>query len=77
MEPLASECHNTDREIDGNDTDPIVVCGLSIKFPQDATSLHSFWQMISERRCAMTEFPSDRVNADGFYHATNRLNAVS
>ncbi|EED11953.1 polyketide synthase, putative [Talaromyces stipitatus ATCC 10500] len=68
--------HATDPEIDGNDLDPIVICGFSIKFPQDATSPNSFWDIIINRRCAMTEFPADRLNPDGFYRKTNRLNAL-
>lgn len=47
--------------IDGNDGDSIAICGFSIKFPQDATSPEAFWKMIMEKRCAMTEFPSDRM----------------
>ncbi|KAI1777435.1 putative polyketide synthase [Hypoxylon cercidicola] len=47
--------------IDGNDGDSIAICGFSIKFPQDATSPEAFWEMIMEKRCAMTEFPSDRM----------------
>jgi len=65
-----------DSELDGSDQDDIAICGLSIKFPQDATSPEAFWKMMVERRCAMTEFPADRLNADGFYNKKNKLNAV-
>ncbi|KAI2601905.1 putative polyketide synthase [Hypoxylon sp. NC1633] len=50
-----------------NSEDPICVCGISIKFPQDATSPDALWKMLVERRCAMTEFPKNRLNIDGFY----------
>lgn len=56
-------------------TEPIAVCGLSLKFPQDASSESGFWDMILERRSAMTEFPSDRLNIDAFHHPT-RPNAL-
>lgn len=51
---------------DGNSVEPIAIVGLSLKFPQDATSSEAFWNMILEKRCAMTEIPSDRMNVDAF-----------
>ncbi|KAL6717587.1 hypothetical protein ACLMJK_005502 [Lecanora helva] len=48
--------------------EPIAVVGLALKFPQDATSLEGFWDMLVEQRCAMTDFPSSRLNVDAFYH---------
>ncbi|KAI1389501.1 putative polyketide synthase [Hypoxylon trugodes] len=56
-----------DGQLDGDEQDPICVCGFSIKFPQDATSPDAFWKMLVERRCAMTEFPKNRLNIEGFY----------
>ncbi|KAK4107386.1 putative polyketide synthase [Canariomyces notabilis] len=56
--------------------DPIAICGFSIKFPQDATSPDAFWKMLIEKRCAMTPFPADRMNLDGFYQTRNRVNTV-
>nr|UPN67558.1 hypothetical protein [Pestalotiopsis sp.] len=50
--------------------DPIAVCGLSLKFPQDGASEKGFWSMLLEKRGAMTEYPPDRVNVDAFYHPT-------
>ncbi|KAL2758194.1 hypothetical protein ACRALDRAFT_1040239 [Sodiomyces alcalophilus JCM 7366] len=32
--------------------------------------------MMMERRCAMTDFPAERVNADGFYQKKSRLNTL-
>ena len=62
------------REINGSSHDPehamaepIAVVGLSLKFPQEATSAESFWEMLYEGRCAMTEFPQDRFNIEAFY----------
>lgn len=48
--------------------DPVAIVGLSFKFPEEATSSDAFWQMMKERRCAMTEWPKDRLNIDAFYH---------
>ncbi|KAI1153546.1 beta-ketoacyl synthase [Nemania diffusa] len=51
--------------------EPLAIVGLFLKFPQDATSPDEFWKMILEKRCAMTEFPSDRFNIDAFYGLDN------
>ncbi|KAI1084493.1 putative polyketide synthase [Whalleya microplaca] len=52
--------------------EPIAVCGLSLKFPQDASSEKEFWAMLLEKRTAMTEFPADRLNIDAFHHTSQR-----
>lgn len=48
---------------------PLAVVGFSLKFPQDATSTESFWKMMMEGRCAMTEIPEDRMNLNSFFSA--------
>jgi hypothetical protein len=48
--------------------DPIAVIGFALKFPQDATSVDSFWRMLVEGRSARTEIPENRYNPNGFYH---------
>jgi hypothetical protein len=65
-------------EVDGDDDDPIVVCGFAVRFPGDASSSEEFWKMMLEKRCASGEFPSERVNIDGFYQKdSSRSNTVS
>lgn len=54
--------------------EPVAVIGFSLKFPQDATSPDLFWRLLDEKRCAMTEWPSDRINLDAFYHPDNNRN---
>ena len=54
--------------------EPIALVGLSLRFPQDATSADSFWKMLTERKCAMTEVPKDRWNAASFYHPDGKRN---
>lgn len=65
---------------DQNMTDrlePIAVVGFSLKFPQEATSADAFWDMMMEKRCAMTEWPKERLNLEAFYPPdTNRLDTV-
>lgn len=43
-------------KVDGNEVDAVSICGFSIKFPQEATSADTFWEMMVDRRSAMTEF---------------------
>ena len=47
---------------------PIAIIGFSLKFPQDATSPDAFWKMLTEKRCAMTDLPIDRVHLNAFYN---------
>lgn len=54
--------------------EPIAVVGFSLKFPQDATSPESFWKMIVEKRCAMTQIPEDRLKLDSFYGTDKNRN---
>jgi hypothetical protein len=63
-------------ELDGDSTEPIAICGFSIKFPDDATDPESLWNMILERRCAVAKFPPSRFNSEGFFHKRNMLNTV-
>lgn len=55
-------------DIEQHNMEPIVVVGFSLRFPQEATTAESFWEMLREGRSAMTEVPSDRFNINGFYH---------
>ena len=48
--------------------EPLAVVGFSLQFPQEATTPEAFWKMLTEKRCAMTEWPKDRLNIDAFYH---------
>lgn len=64
--------------LENDKLEPIAVVGMSLKFPQSATSPDSFWQMLLDGRSAMTEIPKDRLNIDAFYHAdANRSGSVS
>ena len=59
-------------------TEAIAIIGFSLRFPQEATTAETFWNMLLEKRCAMTEWPRDRLNIDGFYHPDkDRNDAVS
>ncbi|KAK7937187.1 uncharacterized protein PG986_014055 [Apiospora aurea] len=49
-------------------TTPIAVVGMSFQFPGGATSPGSLWSMMSQRRCASSDFPEDRLGGSAFYH---------
>ncbi|KAH8806011.1 fatty acid synthase S-acetyltransferase [Xylogone sp. PMI_703] len=50
------------------DVDPVVVVGLSVRFPQDASSPTKLWEFLCNGRSALTHFPKDRFNVESFYH---------
>jgi acyl transferase domain-containing protein len=60
------QVENGTREVDS--LEPIAVIGLSFRFPEDATSVEGFWDMILEKRCVSTTFPEDRINLSGIYN---------
>ncbi|KAL8846747.1 MAG: hypothetical protein Q9221_008190 [Calogaya cf. arnoldii] len=51
--------------------EPLAVVGLSLKFPEDATTPDAFFQMLLDRRCVMSEWPKDRVNVEAFHDPLN------
>ncbi|KAJ6127372.1 hypothetical protein N7523_002984 [Penicillium sp. IBT 18751x] len=61
-----------------NSPKPLAIVGLSFRLPEDAVTPEAFWEMIMSRRCAMTEFPQDRLNIDAHYRpVTERLDSLS
>ncbi|KAL9059556.1 MAG: hypothetical protein Q9206_001431, partial [Seirophora lacunosa] len=53
---------------DEDGLEPIAIIGFALKYPQDARNPQSFWQMLEEKRCAMTAWPKDRINLEAFHH---------
>ena len=53
---------------EGDKLESIAVIGFSSKFPQEGTTPEAFWEMLLNKKCAMTEWPEDRLNVDAFYH---------
>jgi hypothetical protein len=60
----------------GDKLEPIAIIGMDLKFPQDATSPKHFWEMLVERRSAMTEIPPERFNIDSFYRSGDPGNGL-
>ncbi|KAF4629252.1 hypothetical protein G7Y89_g8896 [Cudoniella acicularis] len=63
--------------LDDDILEGLAIVGFALRFPQEAVDAESFWTMLMEGRCAMTEFPSDRINLDAFYHPdSDRLGTI-
>ncbi len=45
---------------------PIAIVGMACRLP-GAANTEEFWKLIAERRCAVTEVPSDRWDVDRYY----------
>lgn len=45
----------------------IAVIGYGVRLP-GATGRDAFWRLLSERRCAISDIPSDRFPTSSFYH---------
>ncbi|KAL8724488.1 MAG: hypothetical protein Q9166_007922 [cf. Caloplaca sp. 2 TL-2023] len=54
--------------------EPLAIVGFSLRFPQEATTPEAFWSMLLEKRCAMTEWPNDRMNSRAHYHSDKSRN---
>jgi hypothetical protein len=61
---------STNSVITGSDSsdlvEPIAIIGLATKFPGDAADTERFWEMLIERRSALSKVPEKRYSADAF-----------
>lgn len=48
--------------------EPIAVVGLATRFPQQATSTESLWELLLHARSTWSPIPKERFNAEAFYH---------
>lgn len=48
--------------------EPIAVVGLATRFPQQATSTESLWELLLQARSTWSPIPKERFNAEAFYH---------
>ena len=64
MSPIRSPPDSREEDL----LEPIAVIGFSLRLPQDAVTPQTFWRMLKEKKCAMTDWPRDRINMDAFYH---------
>ncbi|PYH88109.1 hypothetical protein BO71DRAFT_489013 [Aspergillus ellipticus CBS 707.79] len=52
--------------------EPIAVVGMSIKLPEDGDTPEGFWRMMEEKRCAMKEWPADKMNLEAFNYRDSK-----
>lgn len=56
-------------DIGGARTMPLVIVGMSCRFPGEATDPEKLWEMCKNSQNAWSEIPEDRFNKKGFYHS--------
>ncbi|MCJ1314520.1 hypothetical protein MMC25_008202 [Agyrium rufum] len=57
--------------------EPVAVVGLSFRLGGGAEDADSFWDMLLAGRCAASDVPSNRFDANSFYHPdTNQLDTL-
>ncbi|KAK2042138.1 polyketide synthase [Colletotrichum somersetense] len=56
--------------------EPIAVIGLDAKLPCDGDTVEKFFQFLVDGRSARTPVPSDRYNAEAFWHPDNHRDGV-
>ncbi|KAG8532430.1 uncharacterized protein KY384_002915 [Bacidia gigantensis] len=66
-------CYNKSKNVDNRATKedkltPIAIIGMSVKFPQSASNLEGFWEMLLNGRSAISDFPEQRLNINAFFY---------
>lgn len=46
----------------------VAIIGMACRFPGEAVSLESFWELLFQGRNAWSEVPSNCWNAGAYYH---------
>ncbi|KFA73795.1 hypothetical protein S40288_03178 [Stachybotrys chartarum IBT 40288] len=58
--------------------DDVAIIGLGVRFPGKATSPEKLWEVLCRGESQWSEFPSDRLNIDGYYHPSgDRQGSIS
>jgi acyl transferase domain-containing protein len=52
-------------------SDDVAVIGMSCRFPGDATSPESFFEMLKKGDSAWSEVPKERFDIDTYYHPSH------
>lgn len=55
-----------------SDNEPIAIIGSACRFPGDSSSPSKLWDLLKAPRDLLTKVPSNRYNADAFYHADSK-----
>ncbi|KAJ5365115.1 hypothetical protein N7517_008001 [Penicillium concentricum] len=68
MNPLSLETGFSDGAIPSDALEPIAIVGLATRFPQQATTTESLWELLLQARSTWSSIPKERFNSDAFYH---------
>ncbi|KAJ5942907.1 hypothetical protein N7516_003075 [Penicillium verrucosum] len=69
MRSLSLACGSSnDRAIPSDALEPIAIVGLATRFPQQATTTESLWELLLQARSTWSSIPKKRFNSDAFYH---------
>lgn len=56
----------------------VAIVGIGLRFPGDAKSPEELWKVLERGESQWSEFPTDRLNIDGYYHpGGDRLGSAS
>lgn len=69
MRPLSlASGSSNDGAIPSDALEPIAIVGLATRFPQQATTTESLWELLLQARSTWSSIPKERFNSDAFYH---------
>ncbi|KGO62596.1 Acyl transferase/acyl hydrolase/lysophospholipase [Penicillium expansum] len=69
MRPLSLASGSSgDKVIPSDALEPIAIVGLATRFPQQATTTESLWELLLQARSTWSSIPKERFNSDAFYH---------
>ncbi|KXG54652.1 Acyl transferase/acyl hydrolase/lysophospholipase [Penicillium griseofulvum] len=57
-----------DGAIPSDALEPIAIVGLATRFPQQATTTETLWELLLQARSTWSSIPKERFNSDAFYH---------
>jgi acyl transferase domain-containing protein len=69
MRPLSLKSGSSgERAVPPDTLEPIAIVGLATRFPQQATTTESLWELLLQARSTWSSIPKERFNAEAFYH---------
>ncbi|KAF1829904.1 ketoacyl-synt-domain-containing protein [Decorospora gaudefroyi] len=69
---------NHERAFYGDAIEPIAIVGAACRFPGGATTLEKLWNILYNKRCVVSDVPTQRFDVNGWYHPDpNRKGSVN
>ncbi|KAJ5591646.1 Acyl transferase/acyl hydrolase/lysophospholipase [Penicillium hispanicum] len=57
-----------DGDVPPDALEPIAIVGFATRFPQEANTTETLWELLLQSRSTWSTIPEERFNADAFYH---------